>query len=341
MNKQILLFLVIITLNLGLNPAQARTYRVGAVSTGWPGYAAVQVAKNKGFWKAQGIDVQVHLYTRIPDYINAMINKRVDISFIPLPSLVDFRKNGNNLIYLGTSIVSKPGDSIVIVKKDLVNQSLKGMRFGIPGNESFGKTIAANYLKKVNTRLSDVKLIYISAEELSINFIRGRLKAIYIYGSLVEKTLREGDGVLVDAASTQFGLSAYKDVYEGIPEVDMKKIHKGIILANQWMNNPKNWKEFQKILNRDFFKHLPEFNSHQLNQLLGKLIFLEPEDIMHHNKNTLPIVFNDVRNLFANEGSLMGEVLERFTMKEAILNQRLIETATEIIPEKKEKIKVR
>jgi len=170
MMKKLYYSLITMLFCLVINPPSwARTYTLGVVSSGWPGYSAVQVAKNKGFWKTQGVDVELILYSRIPDYINAIINRRAELCFMPLPSLVDFRKGGDELIYLGTILVSKPGDSIVVVKKSLVNQSLKGQFFGIPGNESFGKTIAANYLQKVNNKLSDVKLVYMSAEDLSKN----------------------------------------------------------------------------------------------------------------------------------------------------------------------------
>jgi ABC-type nitrate/sulfonate/bicarbonate transport system substrate-binding protein len=73
--KQIILIIIAIVM-VG-NTAYAETYKIG--TTLWIGFSPTNIADAKGFWKAQGLDVEVITYKNPIEMNNAFTYKRLDI----------------------------------------------------------------------------------------------------------------------------------------------------------------------------------------------------------------------------------------------------------------------
>lgn len=90
--KRIIIFAAIITMALtGL--ADARSYKIGTHH--WIGFSPNDVAHAKGFWKSQGLDIELVNFTSERDACNALVNKRVDIAFQMLGTWIGFYMEGS------------------------------------------------------------------------------------------------------------------------------------------------------------------------------------------------------------------------------------------------------
>ncbi|OQX27504.1 MAG: hypothetical protein BWK80_04925 [Desulfobacteraceae bacterium IS3] len=112
--------------------ADARTYKIGM--TQWTGCSPNNAAEVKGFWKSQGIDVQVIMLANNQELYNAFINRRVDIANEMIGTWIGLYLEGIPLKILYESNWSHGGDKI-IVKKDFDVKQLKGQTIGIYWNK--------------------------------------------------------------------------------------------------------------------------------------------------------------------------------------------------------------
>jgi NitT/TauT family transport system substrate-binding protein len=262
--------------------AQARTYKIGMVP--WIGWSPNNVADVKGFWKAQGLDVQVINYANPTETHTALINQRVDLINVMMGSVVGFYMKDSPCVMVAELDWSTGGDKLV-VKKGLDPQALKGQPFGVYTSEPSILFFLNQYLAEHQVKLSDVNLVEMDVEDLAVNFIAGRLQAISNYDPYALRAAQEGNGETVATAGTYpgsipEGYAARADVLQTIPREDLVKLLKGWVQAVQWINDDANWVEYAQILNTKTFEGMGPFSDADLRAMRGN-------DASIHNVHTL------------------------------------------------------
>jgi NitT/TauT family transport system substrate-binding protein len=236
--------------------AAARTYKLALGA--WPGYAPGNVADVKGFWKAEGLDVNVVNPATPQDVQTLFKNRQVDLAFDMIGSQVALYMEGLPVTILAETDWSHGGDKIII-KQGSDPASIKAKPIGVYFNAPPVTFFLHQYLASVGVKLSETRLIEMEPDQLATHFIAGRLSSIVCYDPEAIRAEREGHGQVVATSATYEGvipegIMVLDDVLAGIPEDDLVKFFKGWVKAVAWTHDPANWPEYVTILNTQTFK---------------------------------------------------------------------------------------
>ena len=325
MKKALYVMIVMGSVFVGALQVAAATYKIGM----WPliGWAEYRVAKVKGFWEKQGVTVEIVEYLSSLDYTRGYNQERFEFGPSPMPFIADDRNSGvSDSIYLGTFSIADR-DKYFIIKKDLVNKSLKGQTIGTFSSDIANDFLLTTYLNTVNTHLADIRQVEMNPDEVEANFIHNRLHAVVALDR-GNPFYEKANGVI--ALSTRdfyepHGLSIRQHVLETIPPDDLKKILRGCVEAIQWIRDPANWEEYKGILKQYFLADQPDLSDDQIRALVQEGKFFDPQTLLEHNQQKLSDYFTQYRAFLAAERSVKADVLNAFTYDNVIKNQALIE----------------
>jgi ABC-type nitrate/sulfonate/bicarbonate transport system substrate-binding protein len=306
----------------------AETYTIGILpDTGWANF---QVAEAKGLWEQQGVSVKLVHYTVPLELMRALLQGRFDFTPGPLAVSATFRDAGVfDAEYVGTFSMADY-HKYLLLKTDLVNKSLKGKTIGIFVADHANRFLLSSYLKTVNTTLADIRLVEMSPKDLESNFIHNRVQGvlgIHLSNMLADKA----DGVI--ALSTHdfyepHGLMILKKGGSAaIPSDDLKKILRGCVEANVWIQDPANWDEYKAILKQ--FLGRPDLSDDQIREFMKEGKIFDPQMLLEHNQQKLTDYFTQFRAFLAAEGLLKADVLKDYTYENVIKNQALLEVLQE------------
>lgn len=289
--------------------AQARTYRIGTHH--WIGFSANDVAQAKGFWKAQGVDVELINFTSEQDALNALVNGRVDIGFQMIGTWVGYYLGGSPLTLIAEVDWSHGGDK-VIVKKDVDIKKLKGKPFGVYMDNPAVLFFLNKYLTANGLGLSDVRIIGgLEAKELADSFIFNRLKGLVLYNPQAIRAEKEGNGKVVGTTASYpgcmpEGAAVRTDKLKDIPQEYFSKIFKGWLEAVKWIKNKANWDEYKKILNSSTFESYPPFSDEELMEMYEGVRIHDRDMLLKRNKDggELYAWLKELRTMLKESGRL-------------------------------------
>jgi NitT/TauT family transport system substrate-binding protein len=332
MKKVFCMMMVVGVVLVGAIQVVAETYTLGCITN--VAFAEYNVAEVKGFWEQQGVTVKVMSYDMAAEAARGAMQRHFDLDVLPMPVLATLRNEGVfDATYLGTfsaPIYSKA----VILKKDLLNKSLKGQTIGIFASDHANRFFLSSYLKKVNTDLKDVRLVPMNPNDLEANFIKNRLQAVLNIVGQNYTPYEQADGVVVASARDVYEPHGLAFIKQGgiaaIQPEDLKKILRGVVEAIEWMRDPANWDEYKVILKQHIFAKRPDLSDDQIRKLTEQELFFDPQTLLEHNQQKLSDYFTQFRAFLVAEGSLKADVLNGFTYDNVIKNQMLIEVLQEL-----------
>lgn len=266
-------FIVMAVLSFA-DAAHSKTYKI-AMCTGWLGYSPANIAEAKGFWKEQGIDVQVVVLPDIVDTQKLLKNKLVDIDLDIVGSAVEMYMQGIPVVAIAETDWSYGGDQIII-KKDTDIRTLKGGAIGVYVNQVALTYFMGQYFSKNSLKLSDFQLLEMELKPMADKFIAGMLKGAVLYGPDAARAVKEGNGKIV-ATTADFegclidGMVMLKDTLAATPKDDLIKIFKGWIKAVKWIKDEKNFKEYVEILNKTVFKGEKPYSEDMIREMLQEV----------------------------------------------------------------------
>ncbi|MHB1946788.1 MAG: ABC transporter substrate-binding protein [Gammaproteobacteria bacterium] len=124
-----------------------------------PNHAPLFVAKERGFFKEQGLDVELIAPSDPADPPKLVAAGKADIAITYEPQFMQQVDNGLPLIRIGT-LIDKPLNCLVVLKDSSIKsiKDLKGKTIGY-SNGNMDSTILKVMLNKNNLQLSDIKQI--------------------------------------------------------------------------------------------------------------------------------------------------------------------------------------
>ena len=140
------------------------------------------VAKKKGFFKEQGLDVQVKEFTTGKLCFDAMLGGGANFSTVADTPIV-YAGFSNQPVYLIATIESSPLSVKILARKDKgveVPADLKGKMLGTFKGGS-AEYFLAKFLIKNGMTMDDSKIVYMRPPELVAAIIRGDLAAISMW----------------------------------------------------------------------------------------------------------------------------------------------------------------
>ena len=270
-----------------VSTVQARTYKIGVVP--WAGWSPIHVADAKGFWKEQGVDVEVINYYDNTKILSDVRKKRIDIGFDMVGTIVGFYLRGVSLTVISETDWSHGGDKIII-KKGLHVLQFKGRPFGVYLNKPSVTFFLNEYLSTMGMRISDARVIQLDPDRLADKFIAGLFNIIVLYDPHALRAAQNGNGEVIATSATYEGcipegMYMRPDVLAQMPEQDLEKIFKGWIKAVQWIKKPPNWREFKDILNSRTFKDDAPYSDGDLREMMNGVRIHEVSQQLERNRD--------------------------------------------------------
>jgi len=258
--KKAILGLVFLAL-FSVQSAFAKVYTLGVIEF-WMPYGIAYVAAEKGFWKDEGIDVDVKIY-KGDDAVAAFKHGKLDFYNIITSEAIGFVNNNPSNIFIYEYDWSNGGDKLLLSKRIANLDALQGQMIGLYA----GTTGVRFFLHKIltdrsNVTLADVRMRVVKhTPSLSKAFRRGTFAAVVQFGPEAYKLTREGIGKVI-ATSADYpgiigdGIITRKILLKEHPDV-IRKLLRGWMRAIVWSSNPENRDAYFDILNRTIYKSAP------------------------------------------------------------------------------------
>ncbi|MBX6753127.1 MAG: ABC transporter substrate-binding protein [Thermorudis peleae] len=208
----------------------------------WTGYGLIWLAKDKGFFKQNGIDVQIQLIESPGERFNALAAGSLDGMASSLDAFTRVGAQGIPVVQVVGLDESLGGDGIVAKKEIQSIKDLKGKTVAV----NIGSTshwFLANVLAQNGMSLNDVKIQDMTAGDAGAAFVAGKVDAAVTWEPWLSRaqktdfghtlvTTKDYPGLIVDT----FGFR--RDFAQQHPDVVVAFL-KGLAQAyDYWQKNP-------------------------------------------------------------------------------------------------------
>lgn len=310
----------------------AKTYKISTVN--WAGWAFLDVAEQKGFWKELGGDVEVVHFEDGAIMHDKMITGGVDLSMNMMPYAVWMNDNVKAVSVLMESNWSNGGDKIIVRDVEAFKKGLGPKVIGVYLSGYALEFFLEQYLNAHGQSLSNYSVVKMQPSELVKQFNAGRLQALVIFEPLASKVIEEGKGEVVATTADYHGviregLYTFNERLRTYPKEDVVNILRGIIRALVWIGDEKNKKEFYDILNTHTFFHQEEpYPDAVLDQMLQEVkVHSSVEMLSQQNSIELPLYFEKVLKFLSaqkwrTEKATDGNMLFLSYLKEALEQEK-------------------
>jgi len=176
---------------------QSQPKSLGKITLGWntwPGNLPYLVAYEQGFFKEQGLEMEMIAEESYLKKVDDLISGKIDFSGdMALVDVVEKASKGGKLNVVLATDYSNGADGIV-AKKEIKNISeFKGKKVAAEVG-TLGEYLLYDALKKNNLELSDVQEVNLSAQEAAQAFIRGEVDAAVTYEPDYSQAVEKGAG---------------------------------------------------------------------------------------------------------------------------------------------------
>jgi NitT/TauT family transport system substrate-binding protein len=166
----------------------------------WIGWSCAHIAEQKGFFKAEGIEVQQTVFQTVSEVNTALLAKQVDLAWLVAVDLLVLTEKAPDLKYIYASDYSGDVDAIVsaVAAADLKGKKIA--REDIPYEVVF----ANKFLASVGLTEKDVEIVSLPVPDGTAAFVAGKVDAVVSYEPFIGKALKEkaGSKVLYTAKNT-------------------------------------------------------------------------------------------------------------------------------------------
>jgi NitT/TauT family transport system substrate-binding protein len=310
-------------------PATAKPLKIGTVA--WAGFSPLSVADAKGFWKEQGLEVEVTIFGSNQEVNGALEAGRLDLALDMIGSWVGLYQTGVPLVIVGETDWSNGGDKI-IAKKGYDFTKIKGQRVGVYLDQPSVTYFLARFLKEHQLTLADVDAVELEPQAMSDNFIAGRLSLIVNYDPQAQRAEKEGAGIVAATSATYPGVipegfAALAANWASIPAADKARLWQGWLKAVAWAKEPANWTEYQHILNERTFPSDPDFSTADLRSMVDAVSIHSPATLAERNRagGALSVYLEQLRSFLQGRARLTKD----YTPAQLVATDSLVSTCSD------------
>lgn len=223
----------------GLFAGAAATAQAGTLSIGhttWVGYGTLYLARDLGYFKEQGLDLQLTPIEEAAMYMAAQASGKLSGSASTIDEILKYRPQF--CFKAVAALDNSHGGDGVLVGKDVTSLAqLKGREVAV--NEGSVSQFWLSYLlKNAGMSMSDIKVQNMTADDAATAFIAGRIPAAVTWEPHLSMVRQKQQGkVLVDSTSTPGVIvdvvALNCDVIDKQPD-DVKALVKGLYKAVQY-----------------------------------------------------------------------------------------------------------
>lgn len=185
-------------------PASANQELTIAHST-WVGYGPLYIARDKGFFEDEGLDVDLVIMEDVKTRMPALAAGRIDVAVTTIDTVLAFYSPEHPLSYLFALDDSRGGDGIVTGKDIKTIADLKGKTIAYTEG-SVSQFFLSVLLKNAGMKLSDVKSMNMSAGDAGAAFVAKKVDAAVTWEPWLTRGKATDHGHLLVDSSTTPGL---------------------------------------------------------------------------------------------------------------------------------------
>ena len=234
--------LVLLTAVLTPGPAGAEPFRLGI--TTWVGYGPFFLARKKGYFKEEGLELDLVKVEDVKVRFAALAAGRIDAMATTVDTLpLYLRPRGIRYQYLFAIDGSRGGDGVVAGKAIKSVADLRGKRVAF-AEGSVSQFFLNVLLKEAGLEQSDIEAVHMSAGDAGSAFVSGQVDAAVTWEPWLTRGKRAAHGRLLADSSERPGLitnvvlapaKAIRD-----REAEMKALYRGWSRAVEFVrSNPR------------------------------------------------------------------------------------------------------
>jgi NitT/TauT family transport system substrate-binding protein len=174
----------------GCSPEPADPIRIGL--NAWPGYEFLYLAQEKGFYRAEGVDVRLVEFSSLSDARRAYERGQIDGLGTTIVEVLQAREYSKRSPQIVQAVDYSDGADMILVRPGITNAAgLRGARVGVE-LASVCVFVLYRALEKHGLSLKDVQLVSSDQATMSAAFRRGDLDAVVTYPPNTISLLRDG-----------------------------------------------------------------------------------------------------------------------------------------------------
>ncbi|MFH1157519.1 MAG: ABC transporter substrate-binding protein [Pseudomonadota bacterium] len=217
---------------LWLNGTRTKDMPLRIGTNPWPGYEFFHLAEKKGFFKEEGVDVELVRFSSLEDTLHAFQRRQVDgMTSTLIELLLAYEAGEPAKIVL--MIDFSNGTDVVIARKGIDGVSgLRGKKIAVE-SASLGVFIIARALEKNGLSLSDADIIGMNPANMEKALLSGEVDALHAYPPVSTNILKHKDKVAQIFDSSQIPQEVM-DVLSFSPEVVEHKMEDMRAIRRAW-----------------------------------------------------------------------------------------------------------
>ncbi len=203
----------------------------------WVGYGPLYIAKEEGFFKEEGLDVELIVMEDVKTRLPALAAGRLDVAVTTVDTVLNFYSKDRQYRYLFAVDDSNGGDGIVANKEIKTIADLKGKNVAFTEG-SVSQFFLAVLLQDAGLTLKDVKSSNMSAGDAGAAFVAKRVDAAVTWEPWLTRGKKAAHGSLLIDSSNTPGLIT--DIVITTPDIlakrgdDMKALYRAWNKAIAW-----------------------------------------------------------------------------------------------------------
>lgn len=210
-----------------------------ALST-WPGYAHPFIAQEKGFFKQNGVEVELVFKKEYGDALDLYRNGQVDGVFEVFTDAIFHNSEGVPTKFVCVADYSDSGDVIVAGPKINSLLDLKEKPVGIEGINTFSHLFVLSVLTKAGLKEEELRFEIVSALQVPKALDEGRIAAGHTWEPAKSEALKKGYKIIAKAGDIPGiitdGLSFSARITEKRPD-DARAIIRALFKARDFIQN--------------------------------------------------------------------------------------------------------
>lgn len=249
----------------------------------WPGYAALVIAKEKGYFAEEDLDLKIIEYS---DYLKGwtdFVNNDLDGHFGVFSDTLVKRSEGIDIKTVFFTDASYGGDVIVAKKEIQTIDDLMGKKISVNGINSYSHIWVLALLERNGLQEIDVQFANIDTPNVPKALASGEIDAGHVYGPYISEAIKAGYHILSGATSKEVhGIIVDNLVFHSITikkrPNDISKIIKALNRGVQYLriNQRESYGIVSKIFKmkiddvESYFKDAIIFDIENNKQLINK-----------------------------------------------------------------------
>jgi NitT/TauT family transport system substrate-binding protein len=211
--------------------ASARADKVRIAHSTWVGFGPFYIARDKGFFKKRGVEVELTIMESPQERFPAIYAERFDMIASAVDATLLYVKKPGDLQYILALDDSNGGDGIVANKTVASLTDLKGKRIAFSAG-SVWQFYLDVLLARAGMKESDLTPVNMSAGDAGAAFIAGKVDAAVTWEPWLTRGKRAEHGHLLADSSTTPGIIT--DVLVTTKEFIAKRARDASAVADAW-----------------------------------------------------------------------------------------------------------